>query len=328
LNTLLCAALLTGCASVGVPFQQLSQAGDLTTTALRSDAEAFVEQLDHGDASAAFAATWKQCHEQPSSCQPVALDPAAQAQRAELARVVRARVSAIEALQRSYEDAGRLITDAQRPPAQQAPRAEAATTMATYASLVGLGAVKELQSRLQRPLVYALEWRAARLRQAELKAANAELGELVGTLKDILQQELRLHDVLARSIIQDKVSLSQALLQSGLVSSSDIIRATLSPDVTLSRDADALAAKSPAVRVAVGAALAASEQASVRMEQLRYRAALQVLEELERLHAEFGRSEQVAPLVLQSRVGELKRLGRRVDGPRRALVPVAPTPPR
>jgi len=63
--------------------------------------------------------------------------------------------------------------------------------------------------------------------------------------------------------------------------------------LTLSRDADATVAKSPEARMATQAALQASERAQIQSVQLRYRAALGAIRELQNLHGRFGTNERL-----------------------------------
>lgn len=99
-------------------------------------------------------------------------------------------------------------------------------------------------------------------------------------------------DALAEVLVREKIEAHRALLQAGVVSGSEALRPVAdSLRLSLSRDADATVAKSPQARMAVQAALEASERAQIRSLQLRYRAALGAVRELQGLHGRLDRNE-------------------------------------
>lgn len=281
--------VLASCASApGSDARALADAGTRATASFARDAGSLSRRLTQGDATAAFTATWTACAQAQQGCAPRLPDDAAQAQRQELASTLLRRAEAVAALQKAYD----------RFRAQAQPAGPGRTQETVRKALTGLwsvgttlaGAPASIRppappAALEASVGYAAELRAARVSDKRLRRTSAELATAIQSLRAVILAEIRLYDAVAELVVREKTDAQRALFQAGLLSPTDALRPLVdSLGVPLARDADAVVARSPTVRIAVEAVIAASERADIDRTQRRYRSSLEVLGELELLH--------------------------------------------
>lgn len=319
------ALTVAGCAATGRDnAQHLAAAGLRTSWILSQDVGGMSRQLAEGDAAMAFAATWSACKDKPTACAVTAPDPAVQAQRAELARAVLQRSQALAALHRAYAAFRKEVEPGAAPDAGASIQA-AATEAGAYASAVtvqelGMGGARLLSKSLMGGMRLLASAGSRGAQQRRIDRSSTGLAATLGTLGGALERETRMFDALAEVLVREKIEAHRALLQAGVVSGSEALRPVAdSLRLSLSRDADATVAKSPGVRMATQAALEASERAQIRSLQLRYRAALAAVRELQALH---GRLNLDEPLQLERLEEELSTI-EALLGPRPAENTVA-----
>lgn len=329
------AGLLAGCASGRRDdAQQLAAAGLRTSWLLSQEVSGMSRQLVEGDAATAFAATWAACKDAPEACKIAGPDPAVQAQRAELARAVIQRSQALAALHRAYAAFRKEI----EPGAAKAEALvqAAAVEAGTYASVVGaaqlgMGGARLLSKSITGGVRLLASASSRGAQERRIARSSAELASTLESLADTLERETRLFDALAEVLVSEKIEAHRALLQAGVVSGSEALRPVAdSLRLSLSRDADATVARSPGARLAVQAALEASERAQVRSLQLRYRSALGALQELEALHRQLDSGDRLELRRLEQQLAAVEALLPPHQMPDRtvaALGPSAPTKP-
>ena len=294
-----CLLLLGACAGgVEKPLsddQRLAQAGLQATTVFAEDVTGVSRQLAEGDALTAFSTTWKNCAAQ-GSCTIALPSDEAQQQRAELERIVALRLGALAGLQRAYEAFG---ADADRKPgeaAQATVRGAVAGSWSYATALIGLnlGSASGISEPFEQSVGYLASLGASRRERGRMASASGDLAAAIRTLRESLALETRLYDALAEGLVREKIEVHRALLQAGLVSGAETLRPiVLGLRLNLNRDADYVLARSPQARMAVEAALEASERAEVRRTQMRYRALIQALGELETVHEQLAKREAV-----------------------------------
>ena len=319
------AAAVSGCASGARDnAQQLAAAGLRASWTLSQDVGGMSRQLTEGDAATAFAATWAACKDKPAGCSVAPPDPAVQAQRAELARAVEARAQALAALHRAYAAFRKEVEPDRAEAAEPSIRAAAAEAGA-YASAVtmpelGLGGARLLSKTITGGVRAIASAGSRGAHQRRIRRSSQDLAATLGALGDALERERRMFDALAEVLVREKIEVHRALLQSGVVSGSEALRPVAdSLRLTLSRDVDSTLSRSPQARLAVQAALEASERAQIRSAQLRYRAALSAVRELQALH---GRLDVDAELDLERLETQLSTLEALVGSQRAAAQPV------
>lgn len=305
---------LVGCASDGRDnAQRLATAGMRTSWILTQDVGGMSRQLTEGDAAMAFAATWSACKDQPAKCSVTAPNASEQAQRAELARAVMQRSQALAALHRAYAAFRKEVEPGAAPDAGASIQAAAAEAGA-YASAVtvaelGMGGARLLSKSIMGSMRLLASAGSRNSQQRRIGRSSEELAATLDALGDALERETRMFDALAEVLVREKIEAHRALLQAGVVSGSEALRPVAdSLRLTLSRDADATVAKSPEARMAVQAALEASERAQIRSLQLRYRAALGAVRELQGLHGRLDRNERLGLERLEHQLSTIEAL--------------------
>jgi hypothetical protein len=302
--------LLSACASTapsGRDDERLAEAGLTASNLFAQDVTGVSRQLAEGDAITAFAATWKGCSVE-GACKVVVPPREVQQQRAELDSVVALRLQAIAGLKRTYEA---FKTDAGRDPGENVEatvRTAIAGTWSYATALAGLrlGSASGVSRPVEKSLGYLASLGASRHGRNELARSSEELAQSIRTLRDTLSLETQLYDALAESLVKEKIEVQKALFQAGLVSGADTLRPLAQGlRLNLVRDADYVLSRSPAARTAVEATIEASERAEVRRTQLRYRALISALGELEILHKHLAKGE---PLDLRALDVALSRL--------------------
>lgn len=334
-RALLCAVLVGagGCAS-RVPVEQLvADAGVRSTRALAIDVDSFAGRLEEGDGIAAFVATWRACEGGGAArCVVTEPNPLERAQRQELAEAVALRAHAVVALSRAYSAFRAELAQQSGADAERAIR-DALIGTATYAtSLTGVPLVRT--AVLGRPLEHVAGNLASafsvRRRRSETRDSSEALGMAIGELRDTMVLETRKFDALAEVLVGQRIEAHQALLQAGLVSGAGTLRPIADRlNMPLARDADTVVARSVPARTAVEAMIEASERREVRRTQMRYRAAIATLVELERAHATLDRGRRPDLDSLEQALWELERLADPLAAPSRALgTPLGDQPPR
>lgn len=321
---LLCAALLGagGCAS-RVPVEQLvADAGVRSTRALAIDVDSFAGRLEEGDGIAAFVATWRACEGGGARCVVTEPNSLERAQRQELAEAVALRGQAVVALNRAYSAFRGELAQQSGADAERAIR-DALLGTATYAtSMTGVPLVRT--AVLGRPLEHVAGSVASAFsthrRRSETRDSSEALGMAIAQLREAMVLETRKYDALAEVLVSQRIEAHRALLRAGLVSGSGSLRPIADRlNMTLARDADAVVVRSAPARTAVEAMIEASERREVRRTQMRYRAAIATLAELERAHATLNRGRRPDLNDLEQALWDLERLADPLAAPSRAL---------
>lgn len=321
---LLCAVLAGagGCAT-RVPVEQLvADAGVRSTRALAIDVDNFSGRLEEGDAIAAFVATWRACEGGAARCVITEPNPAARAQRQELAEAVALRAQAVVALNRAYTAFRAELAQQSGADAERAIR-DALLGTATYAtSMTGVPLVRT--AVLGRPLEHVATTVASAFsvqqRRSETRDSSEALGRAIAQLREAMVLETRKYDALAEVLVAQRIEAHRALLQAGLVSGAGTLRPIADRfNMPLARDADTVVVRSVPARTAVEAMIEASERREVRRTQMRYRAAIATLDELERAHATLNRGRRPDLNGLERAVWDLERLADPLATPSRAL---------
>jgi hypothetical protein len=330
--SLFCAGLVGagGCAT-RVPVEQLvADAGVRSTRALAIDVDSFAGRLEEGDGIAAFVATWRACDGGGAAgCVITEPNPLERAQRQELAEAVALRAEAVVALNRAYSVFRAELAQQSGADAERAIR-DALLGTATYAtSLTGVPIVRT--AVVGRPLEHVAGTVASAVsvhqRRSATRDSSEALGRAIAELREAMALETRKYDALAEVLVAQRIEAHRVLLQAGLVSGSG----TLKPiadllNVPLTRDADAVVVRSVPARTAVEAMIEASERREVRRTQMRYRAAIETLVELERAHAALNRGRRPDLDRLEQALWDLERLADPLPAPSRALgTPLGPS---
>ena len=333
--TLLCAVLFGagGCAT-RVPVGRLvADAGVRSTRVLAIDVDSFAGRLEEGDGVAAFVATWRACEGGGAAqCVVTEPDPLKRAQRQELAEAVALRAHAVVALNRAYSAFRAELAQQSGADAERAIR-DALLGTATYAtSLTGVPLVRT--AVLGRPLEHVAGTLASaisvRQRRSDTRDSSRALGIAIGELREAMVLETRKYDALAEVLVAQRIEAHRALLQAGLVSGAGALRPIADRlNVPLTRDADTVVVRSIPARTAVEAIIEASERREVRRTQMRYRAAIATLAELERAHATLDTGRRPDLDSLERAVWDLERLADPLAAPSRALgTPLGDQPAR
>lgn len=322
---LLSCLVLPACVSNGDARQAefLARAGERASFALSQEVRDLVARLDEGDAAAAFATTWAACSGKAEPCDLVLPSSDQQMLRDELSTVTRRRLQAIDELLQLYKA---IKPDPSKPAEAEieSSRRAALSSVNTYASAFSV--LSSPLSRVSAPLVqsvgYAASLQARHRADHERKERSREMASALKVLAEALASELQMYDVLAESLVRERIDAHRAMLQAGLASGSEALRPVAQGlRMTIARDADAVVTRSPAARRAVEAMIEASERATVRRTRLRYRAAIQCLQELETLHRQFGDRQKVEAARLDHYVATLESL--RDAGPTANTLPAS-----
>ncbi len=311
--------LLGACATSGEPVERLvADAGVRTTRVLAHDADGFVRRLEEGDATAAFVATWRACNGS-APCAIAEAPTIEQAQRRELADAVVLRAEAIAGLNRAYAAFRADVAGQSEAPADRAIR-EAITGTVSYGnSLASLqfGSGTALFARpLERAAGAVASVTVAGQRRSRMLNASAALAVATTNLREAMMLETRKYDALTEVLVRERIEAHRALLQAGLVSGAGALRpVTDRLGVPLSRDADVIVARSASARIAVEAMIEASERTEIRRTQLRYRAAVTALMELERVHSQMNAGANPDLSRLDQALWNLERLADPPSGP-------------
>ncbi|GAA0869178.1 hypothetical protein GCM10009116_10140 [Brevundimonas basaltis] len=295
------------------------------------DVDNFAGRLDEGDAVAAFVATWRACEAGAARCVVTTSPSVDSAQRRELAEAVALRAEAVVALNRAYIAFRAELAQQTGADAERAINAALLGT-ATYAtSLTDVPLVRT--AVLGRPLEHIVGSVASAVssqqRRAQTRRASQNLGLAIAALREAMALETRKYDALAEALVDQRTEAHRAMLQAGLISGAG----TLQPfadrlNVPLTRDADAVVARSVAARTAVEAMVEANERREIRRTQARYRAAIATLIELEQVHAVMDRGERPDLDSLERAVWELERLSDKPTSPRALGTPLTDQPTR
>ena len=311
--------LLGACATSGEPVERLvADAGVRTTRVLAYDADGFTRRLEEGDATAAFVATWRACNGS-TQCAIAAPSSIEQAQRRELADAVVLRAEAIAGLNRAYAAFRAEVTGQSEAPADRAIR-EAITGTVSYGnSLAGLqfgSGTAGLARPLERAAGAMASVAVAGQRRSRMLIASAALAEATTNLREAMMLETRKYDALTEVLVRERIDAHRSLLQAGLVSGAGALRPVADRlGVPLARDADLIVARSASARIAVEAMIEASERAEIRRTQLRYRAAVNALIELEQVHAQMNAGATPDLSELDQALWNLERLADPTAGP-------------
>lgn len=303
---------LAGCATRLQGERIAAEAGVRSTRALAVDVDRFAESLEEGDAIAAFVATWRACNVSPGAGCGVSAPPSAeQTQRQELAHAVALRRSAVIALSIAYS-AYRSDVDLQSGASAERAVKDALVSTANYAtSLTGFPLVRSIVGG--RPIDHVAGTFASALslqqRRVETRERSRRLRSAVSELRETMLLEIQKYDALAEALVKQRTDAHRSMLQAGLISASGTLRPFADRlNVSLARDADAVVARSTPARTAIEAMVEASARREVRRTQMRYRAAIATLAELEQVHAELEQGRQSGLEELEKAVWDLERL--------------------
>lgn len=285
--------ILTGCATAPRgPAERLADAGIKTTGAFGTDVRAMSDQLARGDANKAFAATWDLCaNPNPKLCEPVVEGGAVNEERLKLAKAVRLRAKALDALGAAYEA---LKVESQYDARTDLSGAvgEAVDSVNAYAALVGSPAVDAALGPIKQVAILASRAWADREQTKRLQSANTQIAAVTMALRAALAKEADIYDSVATAIADERFAAQAAMLKAGLVSGADMLRPTSDElGMTLVKDADAKIAGSRQARTAVIAAYRARQLADVRANTARYQASLGALDALLELHVDFAEGQ-------------------------------------
>lgn len=319
--------LLGACATSGEPVERLvADAGVRATRVLAYDADGFARRLEEGDATAAFVATWRACGGS-TQCAIAESSTTEQAQRRELADAVVLRAEAIAGLNRAYAAFRAEVTGQSEAQADRAIR-EAITGTVSYGnSLASLqfGSGTAVFARpLERAAGAVAAVTVAGQRRSRMLNASAALAEATTTLREAMMLETRKYDALTEVLVRERIDAHRSLLQAGLVSGAGALRPVADRlGVPLARDADLIVARSASARIAVEAMIEASERAEIRRTQLRYRAAVTALMELEQVHTQMNAGAIPDLGRLDQALWNLERLADPLSGPAARTVATA-----
>jgi hypothetical protein len=323
---------LSGCAT-RVPIERLvADAGVRSTRALAIDVDNFAGRLEEGDAIAAFVATWRACEAGPGRCVVTAPGELERAQRQELAEAVALRRDAVLALSGAYSAFRAELSHQSNADAERAINAALLGT-ATYATTMA-GAPLVRTAVVGRPLEHLVGSVGASLngerRRLETRRASRDLGEAIKELREAMTLETRKYDALAEVLVGQRTDAHRAMIQAGLISGAGTLRPFADRmNVPLARDADMIVARTPAARTSLEAMIEANERQEVRRTQMRYRAAIATLQELENVHAALDRGERPQLEDLERAIWRLERLSETLITPSRALgAPLTEQPPQ
>lgn len=318
--------LLGACTTSGEPVERLvADAGVRATRALAYDADSFARRLEEGDATAAFVATWQACNGS-ASCAIAEASTVEQAQRRELADAVVLRAEAIAGLNRAYAAFRAEVAGQSGAQADRAIRDAVTGTVSYASSLAQLpfgGGTAVFARPLERAAGAVASVAVARQRRSRMLQASAALAEATTNLREAMMLETRKYDALTEALVRERIDAHRSLLQAGLVSGSGALRPAADRlGVPLARDADLIVARSASARMAVEAMIEASERAEIRRTQLRYRAAIVALMELEQVHARMNAGANPDLSRLDQALWNLERLADPLSRP--AVRTVAP----
>jgi hypothetical protein len=311
--------LLGACATSGEPVERLvADAGVRTTRVLAYDADGLTRRLEEGDATAAFVATWRACNGS-TQCSIAGPSTTEQAQRRELADAVVLRAEAIAGLNRAYSAFRAEVTGQSDAPADRAIR-EAITGTVSYGNTLAniqFGSGTAVFARpLERAAGDVASVTVAGQRRSRMLIASAALAEATTNLREAMMLETRKYDALTEVLVRERIDAHRSLLQAGLVSGAGALRPVADRlGVPLARDADLIVARSASARIAVEAMIEASERAEIRRTQLRYRAAVNALIELEQVHAQMNAGATPDLSELDQALWNLERLADPTAGP-------------
>lgn len=321
-----------GCAT-RVPIERVvADAGFRSTRALAVDVDNLAGRLEEGDAVAAFVATWRACERGAAQCHITAPSPLERAQREELAQAVALRAEAVVALNRAYSAFRAELAQQTGAEAERAISAALLGT-ATYAtSLTGAPLVRS--AVVGRPLEHVVGSVASvvsgQQRRLQTRIASRNLGAAIAELREAMSLETRKYDALAEALVRQRTEAHRAMMQAGLISGAGTLRPFADRlNVPLTRDAEAVVARSAPARTAIEAMIEANERRDVRRTQMRYRAAIATLAELERVHATLDAGNRPDLSELERAIWELERLSDPQIGSSRALgTPLTDQPTR
>lgn len=321
--TILCVGLfvLGGCATTRLDnAEKLAEAGLKTSWKLSQDVKGMSRQLAEGDAAMAFSATWNACRDIAGKCSIATSETSVQEQRAELARVVLLRSQAISALHRAYASFQKDVKNGAEDDVDNSIKTAAFEAGSYASSLVGVGmagsGARIVSKSINGSIRYLASLGTRSSRERRIRRSSQELALTLQELGDALDLETRMFDALAEVLVREKIEAHRALLQAGLVSGSDTLRPVAdSLKLSLSRDAEATLAKSPAAQAATQAVVEASERAETRRVQARYRAALSALRELQALHIRLDEGAAIDLALLEEHLSTIDALVGTPDPP-------------
>lgn len=297
----LCLALtLTACATAPRgPAGRLADAGTTAATTLATDVDALSLSLDRGEAGEAFERTWQTCANSRLACTPQLVPDANAKRRHQLADAVRSRARALHALAGAYAALKEEADYEGRADLKGATLA-AAGAVDAYVSLVAKAAPQAaIADAALKPLTGIAgeiggTIGGARQRRRIIAASRA-IGAATARLQLALKGEAGVFDSIAGYIVLQQTAARLALLDAGMVSSSDLLAPMAQDlDVKLAAGADAAVARSPGALAAVKASVQALSAADVAAVQARYRDGIAALGALAAAHADLEANRPVS----------------------------------
>lgn len=280
------------------PAGTLADAGAHAAAVFATDVDDLALRLERADAGEAFAVTWQVCQNPNIPCTQLPPDANSE-RRKELARVVRLRGAALDALGEAYA-ALRLEADYDGRADLAGAAKEAGGAVDAFAGAVAkLSPASPVASLVGQPVSATAELLGGiageRNQRRRIIRASGAIGAATERLRVALEAEAGVFDTIAGYVGIQRTEARLALLDAGMVAPTELV-APMARDlgVRFSPGADAAVAKSPAAREAVVASVRALSNADISEMRGRYRSAIAALGSLAAAHTQLQAGGEVS----------------------------------
>lgn len=312
----ICSALLSvplamGCATAPRgPAGDLAQAGIKATGALSSDVGDLSRRLEYADVTDAFTRTWTNCSPTAPTCNPQLAPDENYSARRDLAKVIRLRARALDALSAAYSALNQEAQYDARADLSGAADAAVSGVNAFASGVARLSGAAPGAAAISEPLGGVLSFGAGLLAERNQRkriiVASRVIGAATKRMRDALQLEAQVFEESIAEVENERTDARRALLSADLISASDLLKPMADQlSVKFVPNADALLAKSPRARAAVIAAMKAMSRAEVLTIQNRYRSSIAAMDALLAAHADLERGGPVSLADVERTVSDL-----------------------
>ena len=287
---------VAGCAAAPrAPATSLADAGIKATTAFSADVGDIADQIDYASVAESFLRTWQACT--TLGCQAPQEPAELTAERLKLAGLVQLRAQAIDALgdaygalkaEAAYDGAADLQDSVEGAVKSVTAFADAA------ASAAGAAPLPALTDQVQGLIGFGAGLVGEKRQRGRLLAANRIIGEAARRLRDGLQHESRVFDLMIDSIVLRQTAVRRAFLKEGLIPLTDVLEELAKPlDLPMVSDTASVIAGSPRLQNALMGTVEGLSALEVRRMQERYRLSIAALSALVRSHEAFAAKRPV-----------------------------------
>ena len=288
--------LLGACAAAPrAPAASLADAGIQATTAFEADVQGLSDQLAYASVTESFLRTWQACT--TLGCEAPEEPAQLTAERLKLANLVALRARAIAALGDAY---GALKAEAAYDGGADLQGSvdgavKSVTAFANAAaSAAGAAPLPAISNQVQGLIGFGAKLVGEKRQRGRLLAANRIIGEAARRLRDGMQHESKVFDLMTDTIVMRQTAVRRAFLKEGLIPLSTVLEEFAKPlDLPIVTDTATVIAGSPRLQNALMGAVEGMSTLEVRRMQERYRLSIAALTALVQSHEAFAAKKPI-----------------------------------